>query len=92
MSPNYLGVNTSLPPTGSHHCQVAMLVPDDKLDCFAYSEKKLAWTKTIKLFYLGPVLLPRLTDFRSPWCVKKTSLIFLWVGGGTSQGFFIRCV
>ena len=34
----------------SHHRQVAILVPDDKLDCFGYSRKNLARTKTVKLF------------------------------------------
>ena len=32
---------------GSHHRQVAILVPDDKLDGFAYSRKKLIRSKTV---------------------------------------------
>ena len=35
---------------GSHHRQVAILVPDDKLDCFGYSGNNLALSKTVKLF------------------------------------------
>ena len=35
---------------GSHHRHVAILVPDEKLDCFGYSIKNLALTKTVKLF------------------------------------------
>ena len=37
---------------GSHHHQVAILVPDDKLDCFGQLENFSA-------FYPGPVLSPR---------------------------------
>ena len=35
---------------GSHHRQVAMLVPDDKLNCFDILRKNLSWTKTVELF------------------------------------------
>ena len=35
---------------GSHHCQVEILVPNDKLDCFGHQGKILVWTKTVKLF------------------------------------------
>ena len=33
---------------GSHHHQVAILVPDDKLDCFGPLE--ISWQKIVKLF------------------------------------------
>ena len=35
---------------GSHHRQVVILVPDDKLDCFGYGGKIMSRTKTVKLF------------------------------------------
>ena len=35
---------------GSHHHQVAILVPDDKLDCFGQLENFSAWSKMVWLF------------------------------------------
>ena len=35
---------------GSHHRQMAILVPDDRLDCFGILKKKLAFSKTVQLF------------------------------------------
>ena len=43
---------------GSHHHQVAILVPDDKLDCFGQWENFLSSQKCSS-FCLGPVLPPR---------------------------------
>ena len=37
---------------GSHHRQVAILVPDDKLDCFDILTKKIGSAKTVQLFIL----------------------------------------
>ena len=39
--------------------QVAILVPDDKLDCFGYSGNKFGSDQNGLAFYLGPVLPPR---------------------------------
>ena len=36
-----------LPAMGSHHHQVAILVPDDKLDCLGKLENFFAWSKMI---------------------------------------------
>ena len=44
---------------GSNHHQAAILVPDDKLDCFGQFETCLV--KNGLAFYPGPVL-PRRTD------------------------------
>ena len=41
---------------GSHHGQVAILVPDDKLDCFVIVRKIY---QNGLVFYLRPVLPPR---------------------------------
>ena len=46
---------------GSHHHEAAILVPDDKLNCFGQLENFFAWSKVVQLFYLGPVL-PSITD------------------------------
>ena len=35
---------------GNHHQQVAILVPDDKLDCYGQLEKFIAWSKMGQLF------------------------------------------
>ena len=35
---------------GSHHRQVAILVPDDKLDCFVFNGNFVAFDKAVKLF------------------------------------------
>ena len=35
---------------GSHHCQVAILVPDDKVDCFGQSKNFFASSKMVLLF------------------------------------------
>ena len=46
---------------GSHHRQVAVLVLDDKLDCFGVLRKKFGSEKTVQLFiwdhycHLGPM-------------------------------------
>ena len=55
---------------GSHHHQVAILVPDDKLDCFGQL-KKIYLVKNGQAFYPGPALpVPSRTDgsslFSSP--------------------------
>ena len=44
---------------GSHHLQVGILVQDDKLDCFGFSEDKIWLQQNGLAFYLGPVLPPR---------------------------------
>ena len=43
---------------GRHGRQAAILVPDDRLDCFVLAEKS-AFGKNSLAFYLGPVLPPR---------------------------------
>ena len=43
---------------GSHLHQVAILVPDDKLDCFGQSENFFQGQNGLT-FYPGPVLAPR---------------------------------
>ena len=35
---------------GSHHHQVAILVPDDELDCFGILRKNLPRTETVQIF------------------------------------------
>ena len=44
---------------GSHHRQVAILVPDDKLDCFGILRKTFGSDKNGLAFYPGPALPPR---------------------------------
>ena len=44
---------------GSHYRQVAILVRDDKLDCFGILRKKFSSDKNGPAFYPGPVLPPR---------------------------------
>ena len=44
---------------GSQHRQVAILVPDDKLDCFDVLTKKIGLGPNSPAFYPGPVLPPR---------------------------------
>ena len=43
---------------GSHHRQVGILVPDDKLKCFGALRKKFGLEPNGLAFYLGPVLPP----------------------------------
>ena len=50
---------------GSHHRHVAILVPDDKLDCYVSSDF-FAFDKNSQDFYPGPVLPPR-TDGSPLW-------------------------
>ena len=50
---------------GSHHRQVAMLVQDDKLDCFGILRKKFASDKNGPAFYPRAVLPLRTDGF--PW-------------------------
>ena len=47
---------------GSHHHQLAILVPDDKLDCFGQLENFFCIVKKGLAFYSGPVLPPRTDD------------------------------
>ena len=56
---------------GSHHCQVAILVPDDKLECFDLLRKKFCSDKNGLAFYLGPVLLSR---------ADGAQFVFLFIG------------
>ena len=71
---------------GSHHRQIAILVPDDKLDCFEILPKKFDSAKTVQLFiwdqycHLG-LIAPHW--FERPWKTKvlegqrnSTSLYF----------------
>ena len=44
---------------GSHLCQVAILVKDDKLDCSKILRKIFVLDKSNPTFYPGPVLPPR---------------------------------
>ena len=44
---NVQSINASHTWMGSHHHQRAILVPDDKLDCFGYWGKNLDWNKTV---------------------------------------------
>ena len=44
---------------GSHHNQVAMLVPDDKLDGSDLTARKFCVDKNGLAFYLRPVMPPR---------------------------------
>ena len=58
---------------GSHHRQVVILVPDDKLNFFDILRKKLARTKTVQLFicdqWCPPWLMP--VSSKSDQIVKK---------------------
>ena len=44
---------------GSQHCQVVLLVKDDKLNCSDILRKIFVLDKSNPTFYLGPVLPPR---------------------------------
>ena len=49
VSVSVFGKTMAFRPMGSHHCQVAILVQDDKLDCFGLAWKKLGLDKTVLL-------------------------------------------
>ena len=61
---------------GSHHQQVAILVPDDKLDCFGILGKKFGSDKNGLAFYPVPLLPPRADG--SPYFLIKVLEQFEW--------------
>ena len=56
---------------GSHHCQGAILVLDDKLDCFGYHGKNLPKTKMVYLFI--PSFVVWISDVK--FCPKSKRLV-----------------
>ena len=58
---------------GSHHHQGAILVPNDKLDCFGQLESFFCLVKNGLAFYPGPVLPPR-TNSSSLIMVRNLSV------------------
>ena len=62
---------------GSHHRHVAILVPDDKLDCFELW-KKFCSDKNGLSFYPGPVL-PHRTDSSPVSSLRVWKLLWAWL-------------
>ena len=96
----YMYTTISIPGTnqawmGSHHHQVAILVQDDKLDCFELW-KKFCSDKNDLSFYPGPIL-PSRTDgspvsslrvWKLLWAwLSKVNNCYYWVGRSRNEWF-----